>query len=151
MGMSLCSSTPAVSVMSYQPNMNLIASGTPNSLVPSPPFSPTPAVQESQVGFPANTSAFYDASMYLNYALPIPYALPVQARHNAVVNVVWADGHASLVHAQASNAPTQSRLDNAGNVALWTVTSSGPYQGNQDLQGIPYQQANGSWALNTTL
>ena len=149
----LCSSSPAANIMSYQPNMNVIASGVPNTLVSMMGGSPTPAVQDSKIGYPSDTASFYDASMYLDEVdgPPYTYKLPVQARHNGVANVVWADGHASIVHAQplvdaSGKTVTGSQLDGP-TISFWVVSGSGPYQGRQDLQGIPYQQANGAWAL----
>ncbi|MDR3710808.1 MAG: prepilin-type N-terminal cleavage/methylation domain-containing protein [Capsulimonadaceae bacterium] len=147
-GIGVCSSNPSAGIMSYQPNMSLIASGSPNPLVSSMYGTPMPSISYSQIQYPANTSAFYDSSLYVSYS-PVPaFNAPVQARHDGSVNVVWADGHAGIVHASpAAAAPvTQSALDGT-TIPLWTVISTGPYANRQDLQGIAYTKSDGTWGV----
>jgi prepilin-type N-terminal cleavage/methylation domain-containing protein/prepilin-type processing-associated H-X9-DG protein len=150
MGTPICTSTPPAGVMSYQTNINLIDSGIPNPLVTATGGTPQAAKSLSVVGFPANTPAFYDASMYVNYSTGA-YVIPVQPRHNGLANVVWADGHVSAITATPQlngTAPvTQAALDGQ-TITLYNITTPGPYQGMSQLQGIPYQNPNGTWALN---
>jgi prepilin-type N-terminal cleavage/methylation domain-containing protein/prepilin-type processing-associated H-X9-DG protein len=153
----LCDAQPDVSKMSYQPNITLIDWGAYNYLVnPTPPYATGLTVHNaSDVGFPADTAVFADATIAVagygtaNY---VTYQIPTQPRHTQRSNVVWADGHAKSV-------PARPDVDSSGvqywglqldgqTIQSWLITGNNPYQGLRGFVGIPYMQSNGTWALN---
>lgn len=149
-----CDSQPNLTKMSYQPNFKLIDVGDPNFLVnPYTGATGRPVHSESEVQFPTVTSEFFDATIALSggTAAFVTYQMPIQPRHRDLVNVVWADGHGKPIH-------TKPQLDANGNqvggnaldgqpILSWLVSDPGPYQGLRELQGIPIQQADGSWTF----
>ncbi len=147
-----CITSPPLVLASYQPNYAVIDDGAPN-----PIFGPgdTRGVKSlASIDFPVETSLDSDSVITLpggtaGFGL---FNSPVQARHSGIVNAVFIDGHAKNVHCKPA-------LDGAGNqlggnqldgVAIkdWIVTDGGPYQNRDELWGIPYKRADGSWGLN---
>jgi prepilin-type N-terminal cleavage/methylation domain-containing protein/prepilin-type processing-associated H-X9-DG protein len=149
-----CSSAPNVTVMSYQPNMRLVDVGDPNFLVnPINGRTGRPTRRMAEVEYPAQTAAYSDSTIALqggtaNY---ITYQLPIQPRHNTMVNVSWADGHAGIVKSRPdldSSGIQLGGLQLDGQPILsWLVASAGPYQNKRELDGIPFLNADGSWGL----
>ncbi|HEY0865845.1 MAG TPA: prepilin-type N-terminal cleavage/methylation domain-containing protein [Fimbriimonas sp.] len=149
-----CSSSPNVTKMSYQPNFSLIDVGDPNFLVnPYTGQTGRPVTQGSEVGFPADTAAFAEATIALTggSANFVTYQMPVQPRHRSRLTTVWADGHAGTLSVKADSASDGRQL---GGLALdrtpilaWKITSQGPYAGRREIEGIPYQDESGGWSL----
>jgi prepilin-type N-terminal cleavage/methylation domain-containing protein/prepilin-type processing-associated H-X9-DG protein len=154
MQISLCHSAPDVTKMSYQPNFKLIDTGDPNFLVnPYTGVTGRPVHNGSEVGFPADTSAFFDATIsgLGGNAGFTPYQMPIQPRYVDKVNVVWADGHCKGVKSKpdldsSGNQYWFNQLDNR-KAFVHRVTTSGPYQDKRELEGIPIQNSDGSWGL----
>ena len=150
MYMEPCSAGVDVTHMSYQPNMQLIDVGSPNILYPDP--APRPVHKMSDVQFPANTAAYTDAIITNNGGTANfqQYDIPVQARHIGMVNVTWADGHASSVHtlplADASGKQLGGTSFDGQSILAWVVSGDNPYNGRWNMQGIPSQLPDGSWA-----
>ncbi len=146
-----CVASPPVSVVSYQPNYALIDNGDPNALFPGETDRPVKSMAD--VEFPAETSAWSDSTVTLpggsaGFGL---FDSPIQVRHNMTVNAAWADGHAKAVHARPllNSAGVQlggNQLDGKA-ILDWLVADAGPYQGRDELWGIPYKRADGSWGL----
>ena len=146
-----CITSPPLVLASYQPNYALIDDGAPNIL-----FGPgdTRGVHTlAQIDWPVDTSLDADAAVTLpggsaGFGL---FSSPIQARHTGVVNSVFVDGHAKNVKCKpmTDNAGNQlggNQLDGAA-IKAWTVTDQGPYQGRQELWGIPVKNANGTWSI----
>lgn len=149
-----CHTGVDVTHMSYQPNMQLIDVGDTNILITGSLTAPTgrSVHKMSEVQFPADTAAFYEASLALGGGTAglTPYDMPVQPRHNGVLNVAWADGHASLVHTlpdidSAGKQKASLQMDNKP-ILMSIVTSDNPYKGYWYMQGIPFKNADGTWA-----
>ncbi len=150
----LCHAQPDVTEMSYQPNFKLIDVGDPNYLVnPYTGATSRPVRKGSEVDYPADTSAYYDGTIALQggTAQYITYQLPVQPRHRQRLNVVWADGHAKPLSAEPERGADGVQLGglqlDGQPIQSWIVTTACPYTGKRELEGIPYQDANGAWAL----
>jgi prepilin-type N-terminal cleavage/methylation domain-containing protein/prepilin-type processing-associated H-X9-DG protein len=151
-----CNVSPALLLTSYQPNYSVI-------VFPAPPFPATlaeSAVTLAALDFPSDTSLLAEATVSggaltndPNFAFPLPE--PVQARHSGLVNTVYADSHAKVVHTKpflnaAGNQITGTALD--GQTFKGAIITDGPYAAPSNpfpfqLRGIPIQAANGSWTL----
>lgn len=151
-----CNVPPALHVTSYQPNYSVM-------VFTAPPF-PT-ALAESPVSlasleYAAETSLLADATISAgmllgdpNFSIPLPE--PAQARHSGLVNTVYADSHAKVVHTKpflnaAGNQITGTALD--GQSFKGVLITDGPYAAPSNpfpyqLRGIPIKDANGNWTL----
>ena len=148
---TVCPSVPSLLKVSYQPNYALIEDGDPNPIFPGETGRPVKAM--AVIEFPVDTSLYVDATVTLpggsaGYHL---FDSPLQSRHIEQVNAVFVDGHAKSVHTRPhlNGAGTQlggSELDNQ-QVLDWLVTDAGPYQNRDQLWGIPFKNADGSWGL----
>lgn len=150
----LCPSSPDVKLMSYQPNMRLIDVGDPNILVnPQSGVTGRPVRHMAEVEYPAETAAFADSTLALQGGTAdyITYQLPVQARHSTFVSADWADGHVKSVKTRPDTNASGTQLGglqlDSKPILSYRVANSGPYEGQRELQGIPYRNADGSWAL----
>ncbi len=152
-----CPTSPALTKVSYQFNVALIDQGDPNCLFnPTPPCSTgRPVHTLAAVPFPVDTSALSDSTATLpggtaNYGL---YDTPIQTRHTGTVNSVHMDGHAKAVHTLPNLTCPKPNGQCGGNqldgqpILDWLVEDGGPYQGSDELWGIPYKDANGNWHL----
>lgn len=151
---SPCHAEPDVTSMSYQPNFKLIDVGDPNTLVnPYTGQTGRPVHSASEVGFPSETSAFFDATIALGGGTAgyVTYQMPVQPRHNLKVNVVWTDGHAKALTTRPDLATDGSQLGglqlDKQSILSYRITGNNPYSGLRELEGIPYQDSSGQWAL----
>jgi prepilin-type N-terminal cleavage/methylation domain-containing protein/prepilin-type processing-associated H-X9-DG protein len=149
-----CDAQPDLTKMSYQPNFKLIDVGDPNFLVnPWTGVTGRPVHNESEVQFPAVTSEFFDATIALQggTAAFVTYQMPIQPRHRDLVNVVWVDGHGKPIHTRpdlnASGIQVGGNALDGQPIMAWLVSDPGPYQGQMELQGIPIQNADGSWSF----
>lgn len=151
---SPCQAQPDVTRMSYQPNFRLIDVGDPNFL--ANPYTGTtgrPVRNASEVGFPADTAAFADATIALSGGTAnfVTYQMPIQPRHGTRVNVVWADSHARplMVRPDLGRGAVPLgglRLDRKP-IQAWRILGDGPYQGLREIEGIPYRDSEGAWGL----
>ena len=152
----VCPLTPALPKVGYQPNYGVFVF---TSVVPA-------AYQKSPVGlpsleYPADTALFSDATVTqggnANFAPPL--TAPIQARHSTLVNAIYADSHAKVLHTKlyANSSGTQitgTALD--GDVFNGVVvTDQGPYSTPANpfpytLRGIPKKDTNGNWTLTNT-
>ena len=146
-----CAATPPLVFVSYQPNYAVIDDGDPNPIFGSETGRPVKTLAE--IEFPVDTSLYSDAAVTLpggsaKYGL---FNSPVQSRHQNLVNAGYVDGHAKIVH-------TKKNLDSAGKqrggnqldgqaILDSIVTDAGPYQERDELWGLPFRKADGSWGL----
>ncbi|MDE2126101.1 MAG: prepilin-type N-terminal cleavage/methylation domain-containing protein [Armatimonadetes bacterium] len=146
-----CTSTPPVTTISYQPNYAVVDDGDPNPIFGSEMDRPVKRLADIQ--WPADTSVIADAAVTLpggtaNYGL---FDSPIQTRHTGTVNSAYADGHAKAVHTRPNLGTNGVQL--GGNqldgypILDWIVTDAGPYNGSDELWGIPYKDGNGNWQL----
>lgn len=151
-----CTVSPALHLTSYQPNYSVM-------VFPAPPFPVGLAespVTLASLGYPSDTSLLADATVSggalvgdPNFNFPLPE--PAQARHLGLVNTVYADSHAKVVHTKpflnaAGNQITGTALD--GQTFKGAIITDGPYAAPSNafpfqLRGIPTQNANGNWTL----
>ncbi len=146
----LCSSSPQVVTVSYQPNYSLFGDGEPNAVYGNNTGNTVWTL--AAIPYPADTSAIADSTLGVGGTANLYVgASPIQARHNGTVNSVYADGHAKLVHAKpaldSSNNQYTAFQPDTYPILVWLVSDAGPYQGQFELVGVPFQQANGSWYL----
>ncbi len=159
----ICMTTPPALAVSYQANYALFDDGDPNPVFGNETGRSVWTL--AGIPFPADTSAIADAAVTLPQAYcpgsTAPFGLfdsPVQARHTGTVNSVYVDGHAKLVHTKPAldannNQYTGCQLDGQP-ILVWFISDSGPYGvrdngTNDELWGIPYQNANGTWNMYT--
>jgi prepilin-type N-terminal cleavage/methylation domain-containing protein/prepilin-type processing-associated H-X9-DG protein len=147
-----CISTPPLVLTSYQPNYAVIDDGDPNPLFGSE--TGRSAKSLAAIEFPVDTSLYSDAAVTLpggsaGYGL---FSSPIQSRHQALVNAGFVDGHAKIVHTKPNlDATNKQRGGNAldgSAIVDWIVTDGGPYQNHDELWGIPFKNADGSWGLH---
>jgi prepilin-type processing-associated H-X9-DG protein len=144
-----CNSSPQLKYLSYFPNFALIDWGDPNNVFGANNGRPVKSLAE--VEFPAETSAWSDATGTLPDAYFSIMDEPVQPRHTSTLNSGYVDGH-------AKNVKAKPWLDGSGNhlggfqidgraIKYYLVTDAGPYQNKPELRGIPFKNADGSWGL----
>ena len=149
-----CASSPNIVKTSYQWNYALIDNGDPNPLFGGGPGRPVKTLAE--IEFPADTSAISDATVTLptppgtaNFGL---FDSPVQTRHTGTVNAAYADGHAKAVHTKPAKDVNGNQLDgyqlDGFHILDYIVTDGGPYEGRDELWGVPYKNADGTWGLH---
>ncbi len=144
-----CATTPPLVKVSYQPNYALIDDGDPNVIFYGETDRPVKTM--AQIPYPVETSAYADSTVTLPAGDFSLFDSPIQTRHNGTVNSVYVDGHAKVVHTKPemhSNGVQYSGYALDGTAMLgWVVTDAGPYQNQDELWGIPYLNANGTWGL----
>ena len=150
-----CTAAPPLLKVSYQPNYALIDNGDPNPIFGNETDRPVKHLAE--IEFVVETSAFSDATVTLPSALvggTADFGLfdsPVQSRHNNTVNANYVDSHAKVVHVKPALGSDGKQLDgyqlDGQHILDWIVTDAGPYQNRDELWGIPYKKADGSWGL----
>jgi prepilin-type N-terminal cleavage/methylation domain-containing protein/prepilin-type processing-associated H-X9-DG protein len=145
----VCVTSPPAQFVSYQANYALIDDGDPNPIFAGETDRPVKTL--AAVEFPVETSAFGDANATIpggtaDWGL---FNSPIQVRHTGTVNSAYADGHAKAVHAKAEVDANGVQLTgyamDGQPILAWVVTDAGPYQGHDELWGIPYKNPDGSW------
>ncbi len=140
---SVCVTSPSVRFTSYQANYAVVDDGSSNR----------PAKALASIEFPVDTSVFSDAVVTLpggtaDHGL---FDSPVIARHTGTVMAAFADGHSKAVHTKPNIVNGVQLGGNAFDGAPildYLITDAGPYQGRDELWGIPYKHADGTWGLN---
>ncbi len=144
-----CSSAPDLKYVSYFPNYSLINWGDPSNLFG--PGNGRPVRTMAEVEFVAETAVYYDATGTLPDAYFGMMDEPIQPRHNLMLEAAYADGHAKVLKAKDKVDATGKHLGgyspDGQAILYYTVTSEGPYQGKDELRGIPFKNADGSWGL----
>lgn len=142
---------PALRYISYQPNYSLLDQGDPNAMFGG--ATGRPVKQLASIEYAVETIAFGDGTLTLpggsaSYKL---FSAPIQARHNGNANVAFVDGHAKMMHTKpdfASNGVQKGGFGLDGQAAFdYEITDAGPYQEHDELRGIPFKNADGSWGL----
>lgn len=145
-----CTSSPALVYISYMPNFSIIDWGNPSNIF-GPNNRPTKTL--SEIDFPVNTSMWSDSSGTLPDAYFGLMDEPVQARHHNMLNASFVDGHAKVMRAKpwldGSGNPLSGHQPDGRAINYYLLTDGGPYQNRPELRGIPFQNADGSWGLNT--
>ena len=142
-----CVASPELTTVSYFPNFSLVNWGNPSNV-----FGPNnrPVRTLGEIEFPVETAAWYDSTG----TLPDQYFgmmdEPVQPRHNLAVNTAFVDGHAKTVRCKpklVDGVQVGGYSTDGQAIKYYTVTQSGPYEGRDELRGIPFQNADGTWNL----
>jgi hypothetical protein len=153
----LCVTSPPVRYLSYNFNFAVIEDGSPSDVFGVDASRTVKTL--ASIPYPVVTSLIYDGvpSLYGIYDPSgsgescAPFDSPVDARHTAVLNSNYVDGHAKAVHAKPDVDANNTQYTCAGLdgqvMYLFTVTDQGPYQNSQELWGVPQQNSNGSWTL----
>jgi prepilin-type N-terminal cleavage/methylation domain-containing protein/prepilin-type processing-associated H-X9-DG protein len=146
-----CPASPPLKYVSYFPNYSLVNWGYDNNFFPP---NVRPIAHLSEVEFPVETAVFYDATG----TLPNPdfgFSImdePIQPRHSLMANASYADGHAKVVraknHLDSNGKPGGGYAVDGSAILYYTITSPGPYQGYDEMRGIPYMKADGTWGLH---
>jgi prepilin-type N-terminal cleavage/methylation domain-containing protein/prepilin-type processing-associated H-X9-DG protein len=135
-------------LLSYVYNFSIFEEGNPNALFGGGGDPPTSL---AEIEWPVETVMVYDGSLLTAGTGGCNlFDSPVDARHPGAVNANFVDGHAKIVKARpvnpnGSEGPlTCTAMD--GKVAkMYRVTDPGPYQNRDELWGIPFKNADGSW------
>ncbi len=114
----------------------------------------------AEIPFPAETSLMYDGILSgpENGGDPVQGGElklhdPVIGRHNGTANVAFADGHAKVIHVtRAETGYWKSlrafRTGGQPDIDRWIVQQpGGPYDGEDELWGIPMKDSAGNWYL----
>ena len=142
-----CAASPDLTTVSFFPNFSLINWGNPSNV-----FGPNnrPVRSLGEIEFPVETAAWYDSTGTLPDAYFGMMDEPVQPRHNSQVNAAFVDGHAKTVRCKpklVDGVQVGGYTTDGQAIKYYTVTSAGPYEGKDELRGIPFLNADGSWNL----
>jgi len=147
----LCAVTPQY--LSYNFNYAVVEQGSPSNLF----GAGRPVKTQASLDYIAETAFISDGIPTIQPVSPPPdfacgvFYSPVAARHNNLVNVNYADGHAKAVPAKLSTAangtPYSCAALDAQVIRLFRI-SQGPYAGRHEFWGIPHQNADGSWYVS---
>jgi prepilin-type N-terminal cleavage/methylation domain-containing protein/prepilin-type processing-associated H-X9-DG protein len=144
----ICPAPGNIQFLSYVFNFSLIEEGQNNAFFFGGGDAPTTL---AEVEFPVETSIVYDgALLFLGNGGCGLLDSPIDARHSGMVNANFVDGHAKVVKARPVNTTGEGAIDcptiDGKRQKMYRVTDAGPYQGRDELWGIPYQE-NGQWRL----
>ena len=157
----VCSLSPALPSVSYQPNYGVMVFEL--SFAPSGAIIPNAyrhsVVALASLDFPTDTALYSDAAITTggSATFPAPLSAPIQGRHMAQVNVVYADSHAKILKTKpylvGGVQVTGTALDGQA-FPGYLVTDVGPWSSPSNpfpymLRGIP-RQNNGGWYLDNT-
>jgi prepilin-type N-terminal cleavage/methylation domain-containing protein/prepilin-type processing-associated H-X9-DG protein len=135
-------------LLSYVFNFSIFEEGTGNALFGA---GASPATTLAEIEFPVETSMVYDGALLTAGSGGCNlFESPVDARHAGMVNANWVDGHAKVVKARrvltdGSEGPNTCRTMDGKQQQMYRVTDAGPYQNRDELWGIPFRNADGSW------
>jgi len=171
----LCVTTPNIPAISYEIN-DQVASAGPYTGTNFPWNSNTvntTVTNDSMVTYPDQTALSNDSYIALGTvlgSLQATYATgshdckalatPADGRHAGNVNAAFVDGHAKAVHCQPSNNSAGSGPGLAGGTQancvamdltyqakMVYISDAGPYQLQQDMNGLASQTASGAWTV----
>lgn len=134
--------------LSYQFNYSVFEEGNPNALFGGGGDPPTTMAELEWV---VETALVYDGTLLFQTGNGCNlFDSPVDARHNGMINSCYADGHAKNVTARPSNpalgeGPAQCQALDGKMANMYRITQPGPYQGRDELWGIPFKNPDGSW------
>ena len=152
----VCGLAPKLGRVSYQPNYGVFVF---TSVVPAPYRHAV--VNLASLEYVAETALFSDATVTKGgtATFPAPLSAPIQARHNTLVNAIFADAHSKPMHTKpyltaGGMQVTGTALDGTSFQAS-LVTDQGPYAASANpfpyhLRGIPAKNAAGNWTLTNT-
>ncbi len=127
--------------LSYQYNYSIFEEGRPNAIFGGGGDPPTTL---ADIEWVVETAMVYDGNLLWQGSGGCNlFDSPVDARHTGSVNANWVDGHAKHVKAE----PTGQLCEAADGkqVKMFRITTAGPYQNRDELWGIPFKNADGSW------
>ncbi len=122
-----------------------------------------PPIRESEVDFVAETAAFYDGHLAVQFGICPLFEASVEGRHNETITVGYADGHAKSLKAKKGVAICENisykrytvwcvqsepyrRLCDRQQGEVCDNTVSPPIPGNRELEGIASQDQWGKCA-----
>jgi prepilin-type N-terminal cleavage/methylation domain-containing protein/prepilin-type processing-associated H-X9-DG protein len=125
--------------VSYMFNYALFEDGPQNVLT----GADDPPIRLSEIEFPVETVMVYDGNLAAQGGPFDMFDSPIDARHNDVVNANYVDGHTKVVKARPTG-QSGSSVDGQP-IDQYIVLDEGPYQGQDELWGIPRKDPNGNW------
>lgn len=134
--------------LSYVYNFSIFEEGVPNALFGAGANPPTAL---AEIEFPVETAMVYDGALLTAGSGGCNlFDSPIDARHMNMVNSNFVDGHAKVVKARlvltdGSEGSTNCKTMDGQQQKMYRVTDSGPYQGKDELWGIPFKNADGTW------
>jgi prepilin-type N-terminal cleavage/methylation domain-containing protein/prepilin-type processing-associated H-X9-DG protein len=140
-----CASPSSLRYLSYQYNYAVIQEGQGNALFGGGGDPPIPL---ATIDWPVETAIVYDGTLLTQGSGGCNlFDSPIDGRHNNNLNANFVDGHAKVVKARPTG-QTCAQLDGKP-FNLHVVTDAGPYNGRDELWGIPRKRADGSWYLSS--
>ena len=135
-------------MLSYVFNFSLIEEGQGNLFFGGGGQAPTTM---AEIEFPVETSMVSDGTLLAPASGGCGlFDSPVDGRHSTMANANFVDGHAKVVKLRPVNATGEGAINcptlDGKMQKMYRITDAGPYQGRDDLWGIPYQE-NGAWVL----
>ena len=137
-----------IQLISYVFNFSLIEEGQGNLFFGGGGDAPTTM---AEIEYPVETSMVSDGTLLAPASGGCGlFDSPVDARHSSMANANFVDGHAKVVkvrpvNATGEGATTCPTIDGKSQ-KMYRVTDGGPYQGRDELWGIPYMNGN-VWGL----
>lgn len=134
--------------LSYVYNFSIFEEGTGNALFGA---GASPATTLAEIEFPVETAMVYDGALLTAGSGGCNlFDSPIDARHSTMLNANWVDGHAKVVKARLVRTDGTEGSVNCNTMdgktqRMYRVTDAGPYQNRDELWGIPFRNADGSW------
>jgi prepilin-type N-terminal cleavage/methylation domain-containing protein/prepilin-type processing-associated H-X9-DG protein len=145
---AVCNNGSPIRFLSYVYNFSIFEEGNPNALFGGGGDPPTSL---AEIEFPVETAMVYDGTLLAQSGGGCNlFDSPVDARHPGSVNTNFVDGHAKVIHARpvntdGSEGPQTCKTMDQKQTKMYRITDAGPYQGRDELWGIPFKNADGSW------
>jgi prepilin-type N-terminal cleavage/methylation domain-containing protein/prepilin-type processing-associated H-X9-DG protein len=134
--------------LSYVYNFSIFEEGTGNALFGA---GASPATTLAEIEFPVETAMVYDGALLTQGGGGCNlFDSPIDARHSTMLNANWVDGHAKVVKARLARTDGTEGSLTCGTMdgkqqKMYRVADVGPYQNRDELWGIPFRNADGSW------
>lgn len=152
---SLCTGNPPLRYLSYNFNYAVIENGSPSNIFGD---DPSRAVKRlAQFEYPADTGLISDGVPSIqpvngppDFACGVFYS-PVDARHSLFLNANFVDSHAKAVKANPETDAKGTQYTCAGldgQIMKIFKIAQGPYEGSQEMWGIPHKNPDGSWHIS---
>ncbi len=134
--------------LSYVFNFSLIEEGQGNLFFGGGGDAPTTM---AEIEFPVETSMVSDGTLlYFAAGGCGLFDSPVDGRHSGMANANFVDGHAKVVKLRPVKATGEGAIIcptlDGKTQKMYRITDAGPYQGRDELWGIPYKNGD-AWIL----
>jgi prepilin-type N-terminal cleavage/methylation domain-containing protein len=134
---------------SYVFSRSIFRSGLDNSMYTGFGWPLQPVTRSAEIEYPAETALLWDGRYGVGggactYAVEMGVYYLVEGRHRVKSEAVFADGHVRAVKLRATgqSCPTSD----GKTTGYYLVSETGPYEGHDTLEGIPFRSADGTWS-----